>query len=233
MKAPHRLHGYIAGELGAGIVSGAYQPGAVLPGEIEFSERLNVSRTAYREAVRMLSAKGLVESKPKIGTRVNVRSRWNLLDQDILGWLFALDAPDRDLVRDLFEMRGIIEPAAAAYAAERCSSADVEAMTDALVRMAAASTTSDEGMQADRDFHQAIFTATGNQVLMSLSDSICTIIDWTTRFKSRAGIALRSGVPDHQLVLDAIAAHDRVESSRHMAALVDLAFQDLSSSMAP
>ncbi|MGH6762405.1 MAG: FadR/GntR family transcriptional regulator [Phyllobacterium sp.] len=227
MKTTHRLHNHIAGELGSGIVSGVYAPGDVLPGEIEFSERLSVSRTAYREAVRMLAAKGLVESKPKIGTRVNARSRWNLLDQDVLGWLFGLDSPDQDLVRDLFEVRRIIEPAAAVLAAQRHGETDATDMASALSLMEASSATSEEGMRADRAFHEAIFRATGNQVLMSLSDSICAIIDWTTRFKERRDGALRSGVIDHQRVHDAIVSGDGRRAELAMIDLLQLAFEDV------
>src|SRR3546814_16210567 len=65
-----RIHGTIARDIGIRIVSGRFQPGEVLNGEVEASDRLRVSRTAYREAVRILAAKGLVQSRPKTGTRV-------------------------------------------------------------------------------------------------------------------------------------------------------------------
>ena len=75
-----RIHGTIAHDLGVEIVGGARKPGEVLGGEIEASAALGVSRTAYREAIRILSAKGLVESRPKAGTRVLPRRFWNVLD---------------------------------------------------------------------------------------------------------------------------------------------------------
>ncbi|MFX7988724.1 GntR family transcriptional regulator, partial [Acinetobacter baumannii] len=92
--------------------SGMRKPGDVFGGEIEASEALGVSRTAYREAIRILAAKGLVESRPKAGTRVTPRSRWNMLDVDVLAWTFEGE-PDTDFIIDLFELRGVIEPAAA------------------------------------------------------------------------------------------------------------------------
>ena len=106
-----RIHGSIAHELGVAIVTGGYSPGDVLPGEVEFSEQLKVSRSAYREAVRILAAKGLVESRPKAGTRVSDRARWNLLDPDVLAWTFEGE-PGEGHIRDLFELRRIVEPAA-------------------------------------------------------------------------------------------------------------------------
>ncbi|MFZ2982205.1 MAG: GntR family transcriptional regulator, partial [Sphingobium sp.] len=84
-----RLHGAIAHKLGIAILSGEFAPGDTLSGEVAFSEALDVSRSAYREAVRVLAAKGLVESRPKAGTRVLPRSRWNLLDPEVLAWAFA------------------------------------------------------------------------------------------------------------------------------------------------
>ena len=100
------------------IVSGMLRPGMVLEGEVEASDQRKVSRSAYREAVRILVAKGLVHSKPKAGTRVNDRTAWHLLDPDVLSWIFQIE-PDYTLVYSLFEMRNMVEPEAAALAAER------------------------------------------------------------------------------------------------------------------
>src|SRR6478752_4350404 len=98
-----RLHGTIARTIAIEILSGVRQPGDLLVGEIEASEALGVSRTAYREAIRILAAKGLVESRPKAGTRVLPRARWNLLDPDVLGWAFE-GTPDNEFILDLFEL---------------------------------------------------------------------------------------------------------------------------------
>ena len=84
-----RLNGAIAHKLGTAIVSGEFAPGDTLSGEVAFSEQLDVSRSAYREEIQVLAAKGLVESRPKAGTRVLPRERWNLLDPDVLAWAFA------------------------------------------------------------------------------------------------------------------------------------------------
>ena len=97
-KRSLRLHGTIAQDIGVRIVSGRLRPGRVLNGEIEASAQLRVSRTAYREAVRILAAKGLVESRPKLGTRVSDPSRWHLLDPDVLGWMFT-SHPDAEVLK--------------------------------------------------------------------------------------------------------------------------------------
>src|SRR4051812_14950604 len=129
-----RLRGAVAHYLGTAIVSGQIAPGDRLTGEVANAEALDVSRSAYREAVQVLTAKGLVESRPKAGTRVLPRSQWNILDPTVLAWAFSGE-PDMGFIRDLFELRAIVEPAAARLAAERRTKADVKIMRDALAGM--------------------------------------------------------------------------------------------------
>ncbi len=226
-----RLHGAIAHKLGAAIVSGEYAPGDRLEGEVAFSEALDVSRSAYREAVQVLAAKGLVESRPKAGTRVLPRSRWNLLDPDVLAWAFTGE-PDIDLVRDLFELRAIVEPAAARFAAERRTRDDLKAMKTALTAMRQHTLATDAGRAADRDFHNAILHATRNDALVVLSASIGAAVAWTTQFKQRSRALPRNPIPDHVRVFDAIAAADGEAASSAMRVLVDLALEDTRSAMA-
>lgn len=235
VKAPRgtgrRLHGAIAHKLGAAIVSGEYQPGDRLEGEIAFSETLDVSRSAYREAVQVLTAKGLVESRPKAGTRVLPRNRWNLLDPDVLAWSFTGE-PDVEFIRNLFELRAIVEPAAARLAAERRDRADLKAMKTALTAMRQHSLATDAGRTADRDFHNAILQATRNDAIIVLSASIGAAVNWTTQFKQRARALPRNPIPDHVRVYDAIAAGDADAASEAMRVLVELALEDTRSSMA-
>ncbi|MEG9525665.1 MAG: FadR family transcriptional regulator, partial [Hyphomicrobiales bacterium] len=192
-----RIHGSVARDLGVAILGGRYAPGDVLPGEIEFSEQLNVSRTAYREAIRILSAKGLVESRPRTGTRVSQRSRWNLLDPDILAWAFEAE-PSETFIRDLFELRMIVEPAAAALAAERRSSLDVARMGHALEEMGRHGLATEAGRAADQAFHDLILEAARNGPLMALSSSIAAAVTWTTIFKYRRQVLPRDPMPDHR-----------------------------------
>src|SRR3569623_1662209 len=105
-----RLRETKAHYLGTAIVSGRIAPGERLTCEVANAEALDVSRSAYREAVQVLTAKGLVESRPKAGTRVLPRSRWNVLDPAVLAWVISGE-PDLDFVRDLFELRAIVETA--------------------------------------------------------------------------------------------------------------------------
>src|SRR5579859_3497309 len=126
-----RIPSKIGARIGTKIVSGRLLPGTILDGEIEASELLNVSRSAYREAIRILVAKGLVQSRPKFGTRVTNTAQWHLLDPDVLSWMFAKEPP-RELLARLFELRKIVEPEAAALASERRSQEHLDEMGRAL-----------------------------------------------------------------------------------------------------
>src|SRR6266480_6010336 len=76
------LHDRVVHAIGRKILGGELPPGALLPAEPE----LGASRTVLREAIKVLAAKGLVEARPKTGTRVRPRDAWNLLDPDVLAW---------------------------------------------------------------------------------------------------------------------------------------------------
>ena len=115
---PDRLFGQVAQKLAVTIITGAVRAGELLPNEDDLRSDISVSRTAYREAVKVLTAKGLVEARPKSGTRAAPRDRWNLLDPDVLSWHFEAD-PNEKFIRDLFELRRFVEPSAARLAAQR------------------------------------------------------------------------------------------------------------------
>ncbi len=220
-----RLHGTIARDIGMRIVSGQLPPGCVLDGEIAASEQLKVSRTAYREAVRILAAKGLVDSRPKLGTRVSDPSTWHLLDPDVISWLFGAD-PEPRLLNALFELRAVVEPAAAALAATRRSKEQLIALRRSLEAMAADSLAVETGREADRAFHSVLLAASGNPFLASLSSGIAAAVAWTTIFKQRAGPLSRDPLPDHQRVYAAIERRDSVAAQAAMTELVRLALLD-------
>lgn len=220
-----RLHGTIARDIGVRIVSGKIAPGRVLNGEIEASARLQVSRTAYREAVRILAAKGLIESRPKLGTRVSEPRCWHLLDPDVISWIFTGN-PDERLLRGLFELRTIVEPAAAALAAQKRSPEQLQALRRALDDMAVSTLASEEGRQADRDFHSILLQASGNPFLGSLESGVAAAVSWTTVFKQRKRPLPRDPLPDHERVYEAVASGEPAAARMAMAELVHLALLD-------
>jgi len=221
-----RLHGMIAHEIGSAIMEGRYKPGDLLIGEIASSERLAVSRTAYREAVRILAAKGLVESKPKVGTKVSARHKWHLLDPDVLAWAFESE-PDLDLLESLFELRDIVESAAASFAAMRRTTEQLDQMRDAIERMARHTLATEAGRQADQDFHATLLQATNNPYIMSLTTGVSAAVNTTTMFKQRSRPLPRDPVPDHLRVFQAIADRSAERAHKEMSALIRLALQDI------
>ncbi|WP_371133942.1 FadR/GntR family transcriptional regulator [Brevundimonas sp.] len=214
------------------IVSGLHQPGDILGNEIELSEQLAVSRSAYREAIRILSAKGLVESRPRTGTRVLPMDRWNLLDSDVLSWFFESE-PSPVIVNGLFELRMIIEPAAAALAAVRRSDEELARMRTALEIMERKTLKTEAGQSADRDFHQAVLTATGNPPLVSLASTIGASVRWTTLYKQRKRRLPPDPMPEHWAVFEAIAASDPEGARSAMQALVAHALEQIAGPSGP
>ncbi len=220
-----RLHGSIARDLGVMIVSGRYRPGHILAGEVEASEKLKVSRTAYREAVRILAAKGLVHSRPRVGTRVSAPEQWQLLDPDVLFWAFSGD-PEPEVLHGLFELRAIIEPAAAALAATRRTQQQLETMRRSLDEMALHTLSTEKGRSADQEFHGALLRATGNPFMVSLINGVAAAVNALTEFKQRRAALKRNPVPDHLRVYDAIAAKDPERARTAMTELIRLAIMD-------
>lgn len=220
-----RIPTTIAHDIGTEILSGKLQPGDVLNGEIETSDRLRVSRAAYREAVRILAAKGLVTALRKVGTRVTPQEEWHLLDPDVLAWIFESE-PAESMLVNLFELRRIVEPEAAALAAARHSAKDLRAMEMALNSMSTHGLESKSGQLADQSFHSALLRASGNVFVASLTAGVGAAVTWTTLYKRTHSHHLRDSVPDHQRVYEAIARRDVQGARRAMTGLVDLALHD-------
>jgi DNA-binding FadR family transcriptional regulator len=169
------VHAAIATEIGLRIVRGDYPPGTILPNEAKWSETFNVSRSAVRESIKILMAKGLLSSRPKVGSRVEPRERWNLLDRDVLSWYAA--APNQEkFLRTVQEFRYIVEPEAAALAAARRNEPQMVEIAKACQDMGAAKTLVAR-TEADTRFHMAILRASGNELLIPLGVLIESALD--------------------------------------------------------
>lgn len=220
-----RLHGTVARELGIRIVSGVLKPGEILEGEIAASGQFNVSRTAYREAIRILAAKGLVNSRPKIGTQVSPRKEWHLLDPDVLGWIFVGE-PDTDLIVNLFELRRIVEPDAARLAATRRTPEQLARMKAGLDGVARHGFATEIGRRCDEEFHSALLEASANDFVVSLTSGVAAAIAITTAFKQHRLPAPHDALPVHLAVYEAIEAQDAQGAHDAMARLVDRGLAD-------
>jgi DNA-binding FadR family transcriptional regulator len=212
------LHGQVVHELGRRIVGGACAPGEALPNEEELCRELGVSRTALRESVKVLAAKGLVESRPRIGTRVRASESWNLLDPDVLAWRCAT-LPDAQFMMQLTEMREIIEPSSAGLAARNRTQAQLRHIEDAFAAMAAA-TTIEQWVDADLDFHSAILDATNNPLLRPLAAIIGSALESLLGMTARKAGDFKVALPEHRAVLEAIRAQDSAAATQRMSSLL-------------
>lgn len=212
------LHGQVVNELGRRVVGGVYPAGALLPNEEQLGQELLVSRTALREAVKVLAAKGLLESRPRVGTRVRSSELWNLLDPDILAWRCATGV-DAAFLRHVTELREIIEPAAAALAASSHKDEQLAAIAAALHSMEHC-TTINQWVDADLAFHTAILKATNNPLLMPLAAIIGTALESLLGVTARSAGDFKRGLIDHKKVFDAIQARDAQSALHRMAGML-------------
>lgn len=217
-NAVRTLYGHVMHELGQRIVSGRVRPGEVLPREESLATSLQVSRTALREALKVLSAKGLIESRAGVGARVLEERYWNQLDADVLAWRCA-SMPTDDFIDKLVEMREIVEPAAAAAAARHRNDAQLAAI-EAGFAMMDASTTLDEWAKADLVFHEAVLQATGNELLISLFSVIETALGMFFVLSARNASNFKYSLPHHQKVMEAIARKQPEVARNAMQAMI-------------
>ncbi len=204
--------------LGRAIVTGAYD-GKRFPTEAELTDQLRVSRSVTREAVKMLTAKGLLSARPRQGTVVQPSSAWNLFDTDVLSWLldrkFSLE-----LLRHFNELRIAIEPAAAQLAAANADEVLSAEIRRGYQRMVSAERGDDDPLGADIAFHVAILHATGNPYYAQLGEWVATALRtsilFTNRFKGRS-----ADLPAHHRVLRAIEGRDGLAAHSAMRSIIE------------
>lgn len=203
-------------DLGSRILRGDLKPGEILPNEAELGRELGASRTVVREAVKSLAAKGLLQPRTRTGTRVLESFHWNLLDLDVLGWRYAA-MPRSQFFRGLFEIRTMIEPVAAALAAERATGADLAVLEQTYLVMEAVDHASDAAIDADLRFHRAILAGSHNDLLLQMGGLISVGLLASFRISSRSYDA---GLPLHKRVLDAIRDRHAEQARENMAVLL-------------
>jgi GntR family transcriptional regulator, galactonate operon transcriptional repressor len=203
----------VVSALGADILGGRYIPGEVLPREDVLMGSLGVSRTTLREAIKVLCAKGLLETRQRIGVRVKPHHDWNLLDPAVLSWHPDI-SKEHDLIDGLLEVRRIIEPAAAELAAQRASAADLARIEEAFQRMEKASPTDLRACtEADLAFHSGIIAASGNVVLQRIGSTI--------------EAALGAALLITNTVMERIRFRDAAGARAGMHQMLDIAARDL------
>ncbi len=185
MESSHRnLTQQVVHELGRKIMQGSYKVGDSLPSEADLCTQFDISRTATREAVKMLTAKGLISSRPRQGIKVVDSKHWNLFDVDVLNWIL-LGKPDLYLLRHFLQLRLAIEPEAAYLAAQYAQEDELAAIESALARMKNATNGQDDTHEADIEFHQSVLSASNNPFFIQLKNFITTALKVNIRFTNR------------------------------------------------
>ncbi|ACE86074.1 FadR/GntR family transcriptional regulator [Cellvibrio japonicus] len=207
-------------QLGAAIVQGQYAIDKSFPTEAELSQQFNISRSVTREAVKMLTAKGLIASRPRQGIRVMPSTHWNMFDADVLGW--TLNArPSLELLREFTQLRMAIEPEAAALAAENASDGPrIKAIGDALARMKKADEGQDDPLVADIEFHCAILSASNNRFFYQLRDFIQVALRVSIASTNQLKGVLAANYEDHKRIYDAICAGEREQAAAAVKVLL-------------
>jgi DNA-binding FadR family transcriptional regulator len=218
------VHRDVVETLAHRILSGGIKPGENLPNTQNLSSALGVSRSALREAIKVLSAKGMLEVRPRTGTRVLPRSAWNLMDPELLTWSGPI--LDQDLVRSLLECRHLIEPGAAALAARRATPAQLADIEAALAQMDETQSLEDR-VQADLDFHVAILKASGNLFLAQWGQTVSSVLLAAFRLSTGASHAYDVAFSAHRDVVEAIRKRDPAGADRAMRAVLSTMAHDL------
>ncbi len=218
-KTKSNLHVKFARNIGERILLGEFVPGSLLPNEAAWGKAFGASRTVVREALKTLMAKGLIESRPKIGSRVLPRTMWNILDRDVLEWHHA--AVDRHaFIKSTQEVRRLVEPGVALLAAQKRTPLQLARLQNAFAAMKNAKTTA-ENVEADVEFHEALMAAANNELLLPfgiiIEKALGNLFDFTTALNPSPKTAIKM----HERILIAVTALDGSAASKAMQVLLD------------
>ena len=166
--AARNFHTFVINEIGLGIVTGRFPIGSILASDAVMMETYGVSRTVLREALKTLEAKGMIEARPKVGTRVSPASRWNFFDPQVLSWHFYAK-PDRRFYESLFDIRRALESRAVSLASEHRTAEHIRLMKFWLHQMDMADSTLEAHGLAGLEIHRAIAESSGNILLRSVT----------------------------------------------------------------
>lgn len=194
-------------QLGSYIVGGRYDESGRLPSEAELCAEFDVSRTAMREAVKMLSAKGMISSRPKQGIKLEPQNNWNLFDTDVLEWILS-NQPSLALLKEFTQMRFAIEPQAAYLAATNADEHDLLALDKAIARMDNADKGQDDPFESDVAFHSGVLKASHNRFFTQMIEFTSTALRVSVRYTNRIKGVTTADVDKHRDILDAIKAKD-------------------------
>ncbi|WP_022944523.1 FadR/GntR family transcriptional regulator [Pseudoalteromonas ruthenica] len=210
----------VTNELGKAIIAGHYDAYSGLPTEAQLCEEYGISRTAVREAVKMLAAKGLISSRPRQGIRVEPADNWNLYDTNVLKWMLE-SSPSLYVLKEFLQMRLAIEPQAAALAAKRGDSEAIALIGEACANMEQAAQQEGDIHQFDLTFHTAVLQASGNRFFYQLRDFIRTALNVSIQHTTPAKGNKKAIAEEHMKVYKAIADGEAERAKTMMTYMID------------
>ena len=225
-QAARNFHSFVIGEVGLGVVSGRFKVGSILPNDAEMIEAYGVSRTVLREALKTLEAKGLVEARPRVGTRVLPRSRWNLFDRQVLGWIHEA-GPDPAFLDAFFAVRRGIELQATDLAARHRTADQLRQLYYWLTQRQTASALVEPFAQAEFELHRILADASANPFLRAASPlSEFAVVRWLSpglaALDDRGELDLAAPKQGSYLaLLQAVEAHRPEAAVAAMTAILD------------
>ncbi len=220
------VHGNTVDHLGGAIVAGHYPVGSSIPPEPLLCAELGISRTVVREAVKSLIAKGLVTTGPKVGTRVQPSDAWNWFDPDVIIWQSKVGLTP-DFLRDLQDLRRVVEPAAVRLAAQRATNQDIAEIEAAYEGMRQAVEEGGDYVKYDLRFHQGLLKACKNRMLVQMSKALSALLRTSFEISTSRKDGPRSSLPLHRAVLDAVIAKQPAQAERAILVLIDGAHDDI------
>ena len=229
--APKNFHGLTVDRLGQAIVEGRHAVGSSLPPEPMLCVQFGVSRTVVREAVKSLVAKGLLVTGPKVGTKVLPADHWNWFDPDVVAWQ-SKAGPTREFLRDLQELRRVIEPAAVRMAAGRAQPDDLRELEAAFAGMKHAVDRGGDYIASDLRFHHALLKSSHNRMVVQMGKALGALLRVSFELSSKRPDGAALSLPLHRAVLDALIAGDPVEAEQASLRLIDSAARDIDAVLA-
>ncbi|MEK8051291.1 FadR/GntR family transcriptional regulator [Ideonella sp. DXS22W] len=226
MNAIKNVLGHTLDLLGEAIVAGRYGASGAIPPEAQLCTELGVSRTVVREAIKSLVAKGMVSTGPKVGTRVLPADQWNWFDPSVVAWQSRIGLT-REFLRDLQELRRIVEPAAVRMAAERATPDDIAEIEAAYAGMKDAIEHGGDYVTHDLRFHQGLLHACHNRMMVQMGKALGALLRTSFEISTSRPDGPAHSLPLHREVLDALIARDAARAERASLAQIDGAQDDI------
>lgn len=208
------------------ILSGVYPPGSFLPRENDLGEHYGVSRTVIREALKVLAAKGLLTSRPRVGTMVSDPESWNIIDPQVLSW----HRPSNKVFDAILETRRGIEPLAAELAATRATLREIADLEAAWEGMATAGSNIEQFADSDIAFHRILYAASHNPVFHQIGGMIDAALRFSLHETTEHSPDMReAAIKAHKEVVEALRMRNPEAAKRATICILDLAERDLHS----